>query len=389
MKVVAQMRRFRSWFQARIAKHHFEGARTRLPLDEEYWLSVRHPAEVPAAGKALLHEVHPGFAALSAEAQDGVWREFRSYVRQAEGFYRGACALPWQSSPLNHYYSVMNLAKALAVVRGVLPAQPPHASRILRHGLTARVESGSPDKWRLTTRSKDGVFNLLGAITMGSAVPDGADLDARTLLGYMSPIAWQLQKTGLEVSWFPCYWVILVDGDKVWDVLAVVRSAKLDRLPQTFADAYEEVSGDGAKEFARTTLGLVAAEASAYRFLQRIAPVQVENPEAFSIEGLEQALRACTQGAVFPNADGTRHQLCLGLPEQTSQGLTPMTELVAGYALMYFMSSLVRYHPDYLDRIAESADAWLIESFAKSAPLTLLRHLIPEVLGYSLVIEPQ
>jgi len=64
-----------------------------------------------------------------------------------------------------------------------------------------------------------------------------------------------------------------------------------------------------------------------------------------------------------------------------------MNELVASYAVMYFLSSLVRYHPDYLDAIGESTDAWLIESFAKSAPLSLLCQLATLSLGYTLVIQ--
>ena len=64
-----------------------------------------------------------------------------------------------------------------------------------------------------------------------------------------------------------------------------------------------------------------------------------------------------------------------------------MNEFVAGSAIMYFLSSLVRYHPDYMDAIGESSDAWLIESSAKSAPLDLLRYLAAGVLGYTLIIE--
>lgn len=65
-----------------------------------------------------------------------------------------------------------------------------------------------------------------------------------------------------------------------------------------------------------------------------------------------------------------------------------MNEVVASYAVMYFLSHVVRYYPDYMDGIDESSDAWLIESFAKSAPLSLLRHLVAAVMGYALIIEP-
>jgi predicted transcriptional regulator len=64
-----------------------------------------------------------------------------------------------------------------------------------------------------------------------------------------------------------------------------------------------------------------------------------------------------------------------------------MNELAASYAVMYFLSSMVRYHPDYMDRISESSDAWLVESFVKSAPLPILREMVAAAVGYTLVIE--
>lgn len=35
----------------------------------------------------------------------------------------------------------------------------------------------------------------------------------------------------------------------------------------------------------------------------------------------------------------------------------------------------------------ESSDAWLIESFVKSAPIELLRSLTAKILGYALVMQ--
>ena len=90
---------------------------------------------------------------------------------------------------------------------------------------------------------------------------------------------------------------------------------------------------------------------------------------------------------VFEYLDGTDFQFCVGLPYEAATGTIPMNELAASYAVMYFLSSVVRYHPDYMDYIGESTDAWLIESFAKSAPLSLLRQLVAAALGYTLIIE--
>ena len=102
---------------------------------------------------------------------------------------------------------------------------------------------------------------------------------------------------------------------------------------------------------------------------------------------LEETLCNALQNCVFEHLEGTDFQLSLGVPYQTAKGPIPMNELVASYGVMYFLSSAVRYHPDYIERIGESTDAWLIESFAKSAPLSLLRQMVAAALGYTLIIE--
>ncbi len=55
--------------------------------------------------------------------------------------------------------------------------------------------------------------------------------------------------------------------------------------------------------------------------------------------------------------------------------LGPMNEVLAIYCCMFFLGSLVRYKPDLLEKMLSTKDAWLIERFTKSVPLTFLRHL--------------
>jgi len=389
MDQIAQARQFQGWFIRGIVRSRLEAPRTRLPLDEEYWLAMRHPAEVASAGEAQLASTNAGFAALPPAEREHLWREFRAYVRQAEGFYRGACVLPWKSSPLNYYYSFMNLAKAIAVTRGLLAPQPAQSPRALQHGLSARVVQGTPDKWKITAKSTDGVFALLYQATVGVPIPDSTEMDARELLGYVISIRWQLEKSGSPAagSWFPCHWVFLSQGDQVWDVIGISRGAAVSRLPATLSGVYQELSPEAAKPLARETLGLQAVQAQAFRFLQRTTPIQAQEPGKYNVGEIEQSLRAAMPNCVFEYLDGTDFQFCIGLPYEVATGTIPMNELAASYAVLYFLSSVVRYHPDYMDHIGESTDAWLIESFAKSAPLSLLRQLVAAALGYTLIIE--
>jgi len=391
MDITNQLRLAQTFHIRGFVRQRLEGLQTRLALDEEYWLAIRHPAEVYAAGAALLTSTDPAFAGRLPPERELQWREFRAYVRQAESFYRSAAALPWKSSPLNYYYSFMNLAKALAVARGMLAPVAAHITRALQHGLSARIvpgAPGAPDTWRLTVRDANHIFGLLYQATVAPvAMPATTELDARDLLGYVTAIDWQLRQAGraATISWHPCYWVILEAGNSAWDLVGVHRGANLNRLPG-LDPLYQELTHDSVKQLVRETLGLQSIQARSIRFLQRTTPIVLAPPDR-SVQRLEDTLVAAVPNCVFEYLDGTTFHFCFGMPYATGTGSHPMSELAAAYAVMYFLSSLVRYHPDYMDRIAESTDAWLIESFVKSAPLLLLRQMVAASLGYTLIIE--
>jgi hypothetical protein len=380
------------WMIRGLVQRRLETTQTHLPLDEEYWLAVRHPAEVEAVGLELLEANYPGFTSLSAAERLALWREFRSYVRQAEGFFRGAAVLPWKSSPLNHYYAFMNLAKALALCRGLLGLQQPLGSaRKLRHGVSARVVDGNPDQWNLTVHSSDGVFEHLYRAVTGGQIPPSSVLNVRQLMSYVSSIAWQFGKTYPQLGrrWFLCYWIVRVHPDHgCWDIVGIPREADLSSVPAAFCAAFEEVPHELAKGFAHEALGLQAVQALAYRFFQRKATIPCPTPGKYDVSSLDSEFRLLLDKCVYENLDTSKLEFGLGLPYPIPSGSTAaMNEFIATYGTMYFLSSLVRYHPDYMDRIGESSDAWLIESFAKSAPLALIRYFVAAILGYTLLIE--
>jgi len=388
MDQAQNLRPFPSWFLSRPGDNA-EVATTRLPLDEEYWLALRHPAEVESAGLGLLATRNLAFGALHQDQKDQLWKEFRSYIRQAEGFYRGACVLPWKSSPLNYYYAFMNLSKALAVVRGLLLPQAAQVPRVLHHGMSARVDIGPPEVWRLRVQSADGGFSLLYQSTIGNPIAHGTEFDVRLLLGYATPIGWQIQKSGVAIprAWFPCKWIIAVaPANGCWDIIGMFRDLDLTRLPAAFDAAYEEIPQDAIKTFAFRNLGLQASEAGGYRFVQRKAPLPIAAGQV-QFPDLRLALRNDLAGCIFEFLDDPNYHFAIGLPYVAAGQNVSMDEGVALYAVTYFLSSLVRYHPDYMDQIGDSNEAWLIESFAKAAPLFLLRYLASAILGYPLMLE--
>ncbi len=387
MNLAPQLRNFTTWAHHKLAEGRIDTARSHLPVDEEYWLALRHPSETSSVGLALLSQHSPGVLALPLPEREQRWREFRAYVRQAEGFYRGAAVLPWQSSPLNHYYSFMNLAKALGVIRGELWTSQPGLPRRLRHGLTASVVTGDPDEWRLVTQGEEEIFPLLYRLSTGTAISKGTVLNARQLLPYVSAIGWQLQQSGYHArSWFECYWGLVGNGDDYWDIVVVPRDLDLEGLPPRFQVTYEELAHEHAKNMARMLFDMHATQASSFRFLQRVTPFHSDTPGVWNFRIIDDDLKACLPGSVFEHLSREKH-LSIALPYPANPSPIAMNEQVAAYAVMFFLSSLVRYHPDHMDRIADSTDAWLIESFAKAAPFLLLKSLVSGVLGYSLIIE--
>ncbi len=62
----------------------------------------------------------------------------------------------------------------------------------------------------------------------------------------------------------------------------------------------------------------------------------------------------------------------------------PWNEIFASYVGFFYLGSLVRYHPRYMEDLLERKEAWTLEQFANNARLTLLRHFVMLILdkGY-------
>jgi len=54
---------------------------------------------------------------------------------------------------------------------------------------------------------------------------------------------------------------------------------------------------------------------------------------------------------------------------------------------MFYLSSLVRYQPAYLEELLDHKPAWLIESFVNSTPETFLRIIVSRITNNRLVFR--
>jgi hypothetical protein len=134
----------------------------------------------------------------------------------------------------------------------------------------------------------------------------------------------------------------------------------------------EEV--DLPSEHARELFGIVAEHKEEFRFFESrrsyLRLGQGEIPVGKMIADWSRAVASFL--SVSPYADELDFQLDFPL-KVTHQW--PIKEPLATYAVIYFLSSLVRYHPDFLESLLASRDAWLMERFINSAPVTLLLYM--------------
>jgi hypothetical protein len=105
--------------------------------------------------------------------------------------------------------------------------------------------------------------------------------------------------------------------------------------------------------------------------------------EAMSaVDELWQALRPI---ADLPTRTVDDVLLC---PSLLASRLVPMPASLVRYVLMFYVSSLVRYHPSRLDSHDHGRDVWLLSAFVEQAALPLLQSFLSGVSGVTQLYAP-
>ena len=295
---------------------------------------------------------------------------FQSFIRQARAFYISAAALEPRSSPLNYYYAFLNLAKAYILVH-----QPQFTGRNSNHGLGFKLRKGGLSK-QFVTSAKSGVFANFYRQVTGVQLAKNVDMNIVNLLGHCSDISYEYQtgKFGAR-RMSRGHIAIATDNNECWVVISLQQFEGLEKYRislEAFHRLVEEVSVFSHQ--ARELFEIVAEHKSEFRFFQsRIAyrrGAEQSIPIAKIIREWSDAVGHLLTVAPYDDAMDFQLDFPLKLSEQLS-----IKEPVAIYALMYFLSSLVRYNPDFLESLLASRDSWILERFMRAAPVTLLLYM--------------
>ena len=271
--------------------------------------------------------------------------------------------------PLLHFYSMLNLAKALVYLEA--PARLTKWEHF-NHGLTDLARLKSADTFQLANESvqvRPGVFKTLHAVLAGREIPSRTSLNIKDLLAYCVWIGHEFQEVyregnnllhgkfqlrmddNIQTAWvharLPSNEVRAKCGSWGNFVARAPQFVTVFRRVQSsvkgeyhFESGSAKFSSKGRWRPASRTLGVQVRPVRLYRLL-------LHRPETYETEYLVPL-----------------------------QGLShPLPEACVIYAISFHLSQLVRYQPHVYDAILGKGEAWLLEAFIKQCP-TAFSHIM-------------
>lgn len=365
---------------------------TSRPRQDELFAGLRAYSEVKSTGLNHIKSL----TGLSGSDSEKIYLWFQSFIRQAETFFEPTKNLHHRASPLLTYYGLLNLAKAILCIKN--PQLLLQGVR-LSHGL-CEVHKGQdfeeeavkvqPNTLARTGNRpqppKEGVFSHLYQAVVGQQMPPGETFHIQEMLKYITELGADYVNPDAEnLNRSIGRSVIVADPDRnnCWHIWAVHRFVGLDSSPDAFkkfTDVFEEVSLDDFR--AERYFDIVGLSRTTHRFFQtrtQFQPGTISASDPYRI-GLEEVKSA------YCDMFLSSQESFLVLKPQGSQHQYAWRELIAGYIVFFYLGSLVRYHPYYLERLLGTKDAWMIEQFARTSGVDILHHAVCQVLQRSLYI---
>jgi hypothetical protein len=351
---------------------------TTQPIDDEIFSALEYISEVDIVGIKV-------FKGLAHRNPKETLLKFRAFVRQAKTFYYAAKQLDYRASALLYYYAFLNLAKAYIVM-----SDPVAVSGDVYHGLVYRSTPGSIDKQGAIVRN--GVFRNLYEIETSVRIPVKQKLNIYSLLGYCTDVQYEYELGGFGRTKFTPVLVRILSDKKnkiSWPQIAVEDFSIIQPYKKTlkpFENYFEQIVPD--KISTRDVFNITAASYSQYTFFQSKRVYQWQGGNMIPTGDIKRDILTALTTLYSPKLHGGILDFYLFAPLRKNLQL-PMSQQLAIYVIIFYLGSLVRYNPTYLERLLNSKDAWLIERFVKSSPETFLRYISNAILQKNYIYKPR
>jgi hypothetical protein len=342
------------------------------PTPEFIWRNIERLANVPEIGRELFSG--------NLATKNRLHREFRNFVRQARLYDDAASLVHGTSAALLLYYCVLNLAKAELLV-----TDPGAVEGVrIHHGLAfnptdARTLAGD------AVQVQDGVFRRLYAKRSGVSITSGTQLPVKRLLINVPEIGWEVDTVGLgRCAIRRLIHGILTDGVSTWTVIGIHGEGQ--HLSNGVTDRHV------ARSFRRvdwypTWRDMFAITrrnpGGGFAFFEEkeAVPAALIDGALSSDNVIHGCLRTWQKLAPFVDESTLDAYDALLCPSLYVARSLPMLCSLARYALMFYVSSLVRYKPSQLDPITRAEQAWLLDAFVSQARVPLLHNALTGITG--------
>ncbi|HVA70238.1 MAG TPA: YaaC family protein [Acidimicrobiales bacterium] len=328
-------------------------------------MALNRYATVPDIGKGLF----PGTLAHANE----MYRHFSSYTTQAITYYKAAQSIRGSASSLPLYYSAMNFAKAELLISNPTDI----VGQTIRHGLSYSPQASK----RMKTdelKVSPGIFPLLYTKGSGYVLVNGSRLDILRLLPNVPEIGWELMELALAT---PNTWEIVhtvaLDKTDAWSIIAIPPPFTLgsDVTSKHIKKYYEQVTAPSPIGTAnwRDTFAMSHRHVGgiAYTFFE--SKWKVSRTAAMS-DVVGNVARSAYE-KLSPFVEEGQREISEGqlTASMYKSSLLPMPSSLARYAMIFYVSSLVRYNPAQVNAVLSPSQAWLLDSFCDQSKQWMLR----------------
>lgn len=343
---------------------------TNRDVWEEVFTALRYISDIESEGKKL----------FSGAGKNTNFFRFQSFIRQPEVYYQSAKMLHFRAASLNYYYSFLNLAKAYIMIKNPSYISGEKNDKIY-HGIKSVNTSGSFNKQELLVMN-EGVFSELYRLTTGEKFTENVlHVKIKDLLPYISDISHETHKLkiGLSKNHFSSACTVINNSTKKFRlVMLVERYQELSKYKTTireFEKCFTEVSLD--KQSITKIFGVRETLQSGFKVFESKFEFEMFGSKKDQINDslTRDASLKCLQSIYIPNYyDDDYFKFFLAEPLWHHNQKT-MNEMFAIYLVIFYLGSIVRYQPRYLEKMLNSKESWLLEIFVLSSTDTLLRQL--------------
>lgn len=346
------------------------------------WLKLTEAGSVSDVGRGL-------FSGSLAD-RNRLWREFRNCIRQAHAYWEAGQSTAGSSSALLYYYSFLNLAKA-----ELLTTRPADVQGRVHHGLSFNPTAASSfrgDRIKVV----QGVFPMLYEKRVGAPLTAGTTFSVPRMLSLIFEIGLEFEAAKLGAAQAtPCYHSVAHNSDAAWVLIGTYSNGFLTnqshvttQLIRKHFDFFSNTQHYAYRSW-REIFGLSVRLATDLMILQSKATFSSTNSDGTPTPDVQAATRHLREVADPYVNDSLDHTSDFVLtPSILNSRAFPLPAPIARYAVMFYLSSLVRYKPAALDPVTEGRAAWLFDSFARETPTRLLADFAAGILGSSFAFEP-